>query len=108
MGGRNYVDDEQLVSLLSLTLDEAFRLDVNRRLSSKELVCFVLVPIVSKIWLRHNHQTWESVALKCDGSLTLAVFQEFWEKFLLLRATVSGVTKEEAYQVLMGAVPPKH
>ena len=43
-----------------------------------------------------NRQTWESLALKFDGSLTLSGFRELWEKFLMLQATVSGVTEVEA------------
>ena len=31
-----------------------------------------------------NRQNWESLVLKFDGLLTLPVFREFWEKFLML------------------------
>ena len=54
-----------------------------------------------------NRQNWESLALKFDGSLTLSVFREYWEKILMLQATVSRVSDDEAYRVLMGALPLK-
>jgi hypothetical protein len=99
MGGRHSFDDEQLLSLLSLSLDEAFKVNLNCRMSSKALVSF------QQFWAEleaefgfgsgvGNRQTWEALALKFDGLLTLAVFREFWEKFLMLRATISRVTDE--------------
>ena len=106
------MDDLQLLSFLTLHLDESFRWNVNRRLTSGELVSY------NQFWAEleaefgsgsgiGNRQNWESLALKFDGSLTLSVFREFWEKFLMLQATVSGVTEVEAYRVLMGALPLK-
>ena len=40
MGGRHFVDDEQLLYPLSLCFDEAFKLDLNRCVVSKALVYF--------------------------------------------------------------------
>ena len=40
IGGRNLVHDEQLLTLLSLCLEDSFQWNVNRRLRSGELVTF--------------------------------------------------------------------
>ena len=106
------MEDLQLLSFLTLHLDASFQWNVNRRLSSGELVSY------NQFWAEleaefgsgngiGNRQNWESLALKVDGSLTLSVFRDFWEKFLMLQATVSGVTEVEAYRVLMGALDRK-
>ena len=112
IGGRNLVQDEQRLTLLTCCLEDPFQWNVNRRLRSGELVTF------NQFWAEleaefgtgsgvGNRQNWESLTLKLDGSLTLPVFRQFWEKFLMLRSAVSGVTDEEAYRVLMGALPLK-
>ena len=71
IGGRNLVHDEQLLTLLSLCLEDSFQLNVNRRLRSGELVTF------NQFWAEleaefgfgsgvGNRQNWESLVLKFD------------------------------------------
>ena len=112
VGGRESMTDAQLLSTLETTLDVANQLCCQRRIKSGEVKTFdqfwgELVLEYEGTQGVGNREAWEAHRLNYEGELTSQVFKGYWERFLVLKDMVPGVTEDETYRLLLRALPPK-